>query len=92
MKQLTEPKKALTLFAPGRSTTHTAAKIHQMMSATEHSIMNLQQLIRHKSEVMLSWKSRFDVLVLESQISTEKLQDIFNEVSINLSEYSIEKN
>ena len=54
MKQLTEPHKAVLIFAPGRSTTLTAAKIHQMLSATEHIILNLQQFARHKSVVMLA--------------------------------------
>ena len=47
-----------------------------MLSDTEHSILNLQQLIRYKTEVMLAWESRFDVLVLDSQSSTENVQDI----------------
>jgi len=75
MKQLTEPHKAVLIFAPGSSITLTAAKIHQMLSDTEHSILSLQQLIRYKTEVMLAWESKFDVLVLESQRSTENVQD-----------------
>jgi len=56
MKQLTKPNKALLIFAPGSSTNLVAAKIHQMLSDTEHTILNLQQLMRHKTEVMLAWK------------------------------------
>jgi hypothetical protein len=52
MKQLTKSHKALLIFVAGSSTTLTAAKIHQMLSATKHVIMNLQQLIRYKIEVM----------------------------------------
>jgi len=37
--------------------------------------MNLQQLIRYKTEVMLAWKTGIDVLVVESQRSTENVQD-----------------
>jgi energy-coupling factor transporter ATP-binding protein EcfA2 len=91
MKQLTEPHKAVLIFAPGSSTTLTAAKIHQMLSATKHTILNLQQLIRYKTEVMLAWKNKFDVLVVESQSSTEDLQDVFSEISINLNECGVEK-
>jgi hypothetical protein len=80
MEQLTEPHKAVLIFAPGRSTTLTAAKIHQMLSDTEHTILNLQQLIRYKTEVMLAWKSMFDVLVLESDSSAEVSSDLFNEL------------
>jgi len=75
MKQLTEPNKAVLIFAPGSSTTLTVTKIHQMLSDTEHSILNLQQLIRYKTEVMLAWKSKFDVLLPERQKSTEIFQD-----------------
>ena len=67
MKQLIEPHKAVLIFAPGRSTTLTAAKIHQMLSDTEHVILNLQQLIRYKSEVILAWKNTFEIVVLDSQ-------------------------
>ena len=38
------------------------------------------------SDIMFAWKSRFDVLVLESQRSTESLQDVCNETSIILNE------
>jgi len=44
MKQLTEPHKAVLIVASGSSTTLTAAKIHQMLSDTEHTTLNLQQL------------------------------------------------
>jgi hypothetical protein len=57
MKQLTETHKAVLIFCPGSSTTLTAAKIHQVLSDTEHTILNLQQLICYKSKVMLVWKS-----------------------------------
>jgi hypothetical protein len=67
MKQLLQTHKGVLIFAPGSSTTLTAVKIHQMLSDTEHITLNLQQLIRYKTEVMLAWKSVFDVLVLESQ-------------------------
>ena len=56
MKQLTDPNKYLLIFGRARSTTLTAAKFHQMLSATEHTILNLQQLIRYKTEVMLPWE------------------------------------
>jgi len=58
-----------------------------MLSGTKHTILNLQQLLRQKSEVMFAWKSRFAVLVPESQRSTENLQDVCNEISIILNEY-----
>ena len=67
MKQLTEPNKAVLIFAPGNSNSLTAAKIHQMLSDTEHVILNLQQLIRYKSEVILAWKNTFEIVVLDSQ-------------------------
>ena len=54
IKQLTDPQEVVLIFAPGQSTTLTAAKIHQMLSATEHIILNLQQFARHKSVVMLA--------------------------------------
>ena len=91
IQQLIEPHRTVLIFAPGRSTTLTAAKIHQMLSDTEHIILNLQQLIRYKTEVVLAWKSKFDVLVLESQSSTEKFQDVLNEISITLNEFGVEK-
>jgi len=75
MKQLTETHNALLIFAPGSSTTLTAAKFQQMLSDTEHSIMNLLQLIRYKCEVMLGWESMFNVLVLDWQSSTENFQE-----------------
>jgi hypothetical protein len=81
MKQLTETHKAVLIFAAGNSTTLTAAKIHQTLSDTEHIILNLQQLIRCKTEVMLAWKIKFDVLVLESDSSAEVSADLFNELS-----------
>ena len=81
MKQLIEPHNAVLIFASGSSTTLTAAKIHQMLGDTKHSILNLQQLIRYKIEVMLAWKSRFDVLVLEGDSSVEVCADLFNELS-----------
>jgi hypothetical protein len=40
---------------------------------------------------MLAWKSRFDVLVLESQASTENFQDVADEISTVLNECSVEK-
>jgi hypothetical protein len=40
---------------------------------------------------MLAWKSMSDVLVLECQRSTENLQDVCNEISINLNECGGEK-
>jgi peroxiredoxin len=91
MKQLTQPNKAVLMFAPGQSTTLTAAKIHQMLSCTKHIILNLQQLLPYKSEVMFAWKSRFDVLVVESQRSIENLQDVCNEMSEILNECVGEK-
>jgi hypothetical protein len=91
VKQLIEDHKAVLIFTPGRSTTLTAAKIHQMLSATKHIILNLQQLIRYKSEVFWAWKKSFDVLVLESQKTTENLEGIFNEISIILNECGVGK-
>jgi hypothetical protein len=79
IKQLTEPQKAVLIFAPGSSTTITAAKIHQMLSGAEHTILNLQQLIRYKTEVMLAWKTNFDVLVVESDSSVGVSPGLFNE-------------
>ena len=81
MQQLTEPHKAVLIFAPGRSTTLTAAKIHQMLSATKHIILNLQQFMRYKTEVMVAWKRTFNVLVIESDSSAEVSPDLFNELS-----------
>jgi energy-coupling factor transporter ATP-binding protein EcfA2 len=91
MKQLTKNHKAVLIFAPGNSTTLTAAKIHQMFSNIEHIILNLQQLIRYKTEVMLAWKSMFDVLVLESDSSAEVSPDLFNELSGFLNDNVAEK-
>jgi len=91
MKQLIEPHKAVLIFAPGRSTTLTAAKIHQMLSDTKHIILNLQQLIRYKTEVMLAWKCVFDVLVLESYSSAEVSRDLFQELSGFLNDNDAEK-
>jgi KaiC/GvpD/RAD55 family RecA-like ATPase len=91
IQKLIEPNRAVLIFAPGRSTTLTAAKIHQMLSDTEHIILNLKQLIRYKTEVMLAWKSRFDVLVLECQSSSENLEDVFNEISKTLNDFGVGK-
>jgi hypothetical protein len=91
IKQLSEPHKSLLIFAPGRSTTLTAAKIHQMLGATEHTILNLQHFARYKCEVMVAWKRAFNILVLESQSSNENLQDIFNEIPIFLNECDVRK-
>ena len=91
IQQLIEPQRAVLIFAPGRSTILTAAKIHQMLSAAKHMIMNLQPLIRYKIEVMLAWKSKIAVLVLESGGSTENLQDVFREISITLNECNVGK-
>jgi len=91
VEQMIEPHKAVLIFAPGRSTTLTAAKIHQMLSARKHTILNLQQFVRYKSEVMLAWRNLFDVLVLESQSSTENLQDTFVETSIFLNQCDVNK-
>ena len=90
-KKLTELNKSILIFAPGRSTTLTAAKIHQMLSATAHIVLNLQQLVRYKTGVMMAWKNSFDVLVVESQKSTENCQGVFNEISIILNECGVEK-
>ena len=91
MKQLIQSHNAVLIFAPGPSTTLTAAKIHQMLSATEHIILDLQQLIRYKTEAMLAWRSRFDVLVLESKSSTENFQEVVDEISTILNECVAEK-
>jgi hypothetical protein len=91
MKQLIEPHRVVLIFAPGRSTTLTAVKIHQVLSVTKHLILNLQQLIHYKIDVMLAWKSMFDVLVLESQSSNENLQDVFSEISVFMNECNVEK-
>jgi len=92
MKQLTESHKAVLKFAPGSSSSLTAAKIHQMLSDTEHIILNLHQLIRCKTEVMLAWKSRFDTLVLESDSSDEVSPDLFKELSDFLNDNVVGKN
>ena len=91
MKLLTEPHKSILIFAPGISTTLTAAKIHQMLSDTEHIIRNLQQLIRYKTEVMSAWKIMFDVLVLESDSSAGVCPDLFNELFCFLNDNVSEK-
>jgi ankyrin repeat protein len=91
MEQLTEHNRAVLIFAPGRSTNLTAAKIHQMLGATEHTVLKLQQFMRFKSDVMLAWKNVFDVLVLESERSTENLQGVLNEISVMLNECGVEK-
>jgi hypothetical protein len=91
MKQLMEPHKAVLIFAHGRSTKLTAAKIHQMLSATEHIVLNLQQLILCKTEVMLAWKRSFNVLVLQSDSSAEVSADLFNELSGFLNKSVAEK-
>jgi len=91
MEQTTEPHKAILIFAPGRSTTITAAKINQMLSARKHVILNLQQLVRYKTEVMLAWKNTFDVVVLESQSSPENFPEVLNEISTILNECGGEK-
>jgi len=91
MKQLTKSHKALLIFTPGISTTITAAKVHQMLSDTEHIILNLQQMIRYKTDVMLSWKSKFDVLVLENDCSAEVYPDFYNELSAFLNASIAEK-
>jgi hypothetical protein len=78
MKQLIQSHKAVLIFFPGSSNSLIVAKIHQMLRATKHIILNLQQPIRYKTEVILAWKSMFDVLVLDSQSSTEKFQDFLN--------------
>jgi TATA-box binding protein (TBP) (component of TFIID and TFIIIB) len=82
VKQLTDPHSSVLIFAPGRSITLTATKIHQMLSDAEHVILNLEQLIRYKTEVILAWKIVFHVLVLERQSSIENLLDILNESSV----------
>jgi hypothetical protein len=76
MKPLTEPHNTVLIFDPGRSTTPTAAKVHQMQSATKHIKLNLQKLIRYKTEITFAWRSRFGVLVLKSQTSAEKFKDV----------------
>jgi len=81
VEKLIEPQKAVLIFVPGSSTTLTAAKIHQMLSNTEHIILNLKQLIRYKTEVMFAWKSMFDVLVLESDRSADVSPHLFSELS-----------
>jgi len=91
IERITEPHKAVLIFTPGRTTTLTAAKIHQMLSATKHIILNLQQLVHYKSEIMVAWKNNFDVLVVESQILPENFQDVFSEISIILNECGVEK-
>jgi hypothetical protein len=72
MKQLIQPHKAVLIFAPSRSTTLTAAKIHLMLSATTHIILNLQQLVRYKTDVMLAWKNNFKVIPIQKE-NTKKI-------------------
>jgi hypothetical protein len=91
MQQLIEPNRAVLIFASGRSTTLTAATIYQTFSSTKHTVLNLQQLIRYKNEVMLALRRRFDVLIRENQTSTENFQDVSNEVSVMLNESGEEK-
>jgi hypothetical protein len=91
MEQQTQYNKAILLVTPAQSTTLTTAKVHQMMSTKEHIILNLIQVIRYKTEVIVAWKRRFDVLVLESQSSNEKLEDVLNEISTMLNECAEEK-
>jgi hypothetical protein len=91
LKQLTGTHKAVLIFTPTISTTLTGAKIHQMLSNTEHIILNLQQMILYKTEVMLTWKSMFDVLVVESDSSAELSPDFFIEISSFLNESVDEK-
>jgi hypothetical protein len=81
LKWQMQSHKPVLIFAPGRSTTLTAAKIHQMLGDTRHVILNLQQLIRSKPEVILAWKSVFHVLVIESDDPAEVVPEVFNELS-----------
>jgi hypothetical protein len=91
MKQLTEPHKAVLIFAPGRSTTLTAAKIHQMLNDTGHIIIKLQQMVGCKPEVIFAWKHCCNVLVLESDSSVEDFSDVFKEISVVLNESVAER-
>ena len=91
MKQLIELHKAVLIFAPGRSTTLTAAKIHQVLSTTTRIILNLQQLLLYKSDVTLALKNNFKAMVVECDSFAEDFQDLANEISINLNEYDVEK-
>ena len=86
MKQLTESHKSVLIFAPGRLTTLTAAKIHQMLNDTEHIIITLQQMVSCKPEVLFAWKYCRNVLVLESDSSVEDVSDVFKEISVILNE------
>ena len=91
MEQMIESHKAVLIFAPGRSTTLTAAKIHQMLSATKYKILNLQQLNLYKNEVMLAWMRTFNVLVVESDSSEKVSPHIFNVLSDFLNNSIFEK-
>ena len=91
MEKLIKPHKAVLILAPGRTTTLTAAKIHQTLGATEHIILNLQQFVRCRSEVTLAWKNIVEVLVLEGGSSGEDFQDIFREISDILNKTSAER-
>jgi PP-loop superfamily ATP-utilizing enzyme len=62
-----------------------------MLSATTRIIPNLLQLARYKSEVMLVWSNRFNVLVVEGQNSNENFQGVFNEASMILNEKGVEE-
>jgi len=91
MEKLIKPYKAVLIFAPGRTTTLTAAKIHQTLGATEHIILNLHQFGSYRSEVTLAWKNIVEVLVLEGGSSGEDFQDIFSEISDILNKTSAER-
>jgi hypothetical protein len=62
-----------------------------MLSATTRIILNLQQLARYKSEVILVWNNKFNVLVVKCQNSSENFQDTFNKASMILNEKGVEK-
>jgi len=91
IQQLIEPHKAVLIFAPGRSTTLTAAKIHKMFSNTAHVILNVQQLVRYKTEVMLAWKQHFNIIILEGDSSAEDFQDTAREIYMTLNKSGAEK-
>jgi hypothetical protein len=91
MKELTEPYEAVLMLPYTQSTTFAAVKFHQMLRGTEHIMLSLLQLLHYKTEVMLAWKRRFVVLVVESQTSTENFEVVADEISTFLNECGVKK-
>jgi len=60
-----------------------------MLNATK--LLHLQELARYKSEVMLVWNNKFNVLVVKCKNSSENFQDVFNKASMIFNEKGVEK-